>query len=126
MIAPCKISSTSWFQTSKKVSCDHWKFLYYGFTTYLSVDEAKRVKDYYQAKGVPCPKDILANNEHVSANKPVDEDVNDVDFHRFDEQVSFFLLKYTATTLFQSNMFTRLIYAWNVERNSIHHYKDDF
>lgn len=54
----------------------------------LQENEAKRVKEFYQTQGVPCPKDILTNNEHVSANKPIDEDANDVDFHRFDEQVN--------------------------------------
>ena len=30
---------------------------------------------------------MLANNEHVDTKKPSDEDLNDEDFHRFDEQV---------------------------------------
>lgn len=47
----------------------------------------KREKEFYHTRGVLCPKDMLTNNDHVVANKQSDEDLNDIDFHRFDEQV---------------------------------------
>lgn len=50
-------------------------------------DEAKREKEFYRSKGLVCPKDILQNNDQIDVKKAPDEEVNDVDFHRYDEQV---------------------------------------
>ena len=34
-----------------------------------------------------CPKDVIQNNDQIDVKKTPDEEVNDVDFHRYDEQV---------------------------------------
>lgn len=51
----------------------------------------KREKNFYMNRGITCPKDMLTNNEPLGTNKPTESDVNDTDFHRFDEQVNNFL-----------------------------------
>ncbi len=56
---------------------------------YLFSGEMKREKEFYRLRGLACPKDLLANNDEADADarKAVDQASNDVDFHRFDEQV---------------------------------------
>jgi len=49
----------------------------------------KREREFYLSRGVPCPKDVLANNDSVDIKKKPEEGTNDLDFHRFDEQVCF-------------------------------------
>ena len=52
-------------------------------------DELKREGEFYRSRGLSCPKDILANSEMVDIKKSQNENLNDTDFHQFDEQVSF-------------------------------------
>lgn len=54
----------------------------------LQDNEMKREKNFYLNRGITCPKDMLTNNEPLGTNKPTESDVNDTDFHRFDEQVN--------------------------------------
>jgi len=54
----------------------------------LQENEGKREKEFYRSKGLVCPKDMLQNNDQGDVKKTPDEDLNAIDFHRYDEQVN--------------------------------------
>lgn len=66
----------------------------------MLIDETKREKTFYMNRGITCPKDMLTNNEHLGTSKPTEDDMNDTDFHRFDEQVNSFIEVLTNKSFF--------------------------
>lgn len=54
---------------------------------YLSLDEIKREREFYRARGLPCPKDILPNAGDVEEEKATADAHAESDYHRTDEQV---------------------------------------
>lgn len=55
---------------------------------------------------------MLASNDHVDTQKKSDEELNDVDFHRFDEQVNSNLIPWLSMALEKYNQFFNAIYSW--------------
>lgn len=58
---------------------------------YFVVDETKREREFYRARGLPCPKDILPNAGEVEEDKVNADTHAESDYHRADEQVSTYL-----------------------------------
>ncbi|KAG8267885.1 Polycomb group RING finger protein 3 [Homalodisca vitripennis] len=52
------------------------------------MDEIKREREFYRLRGLPCPKDIPPNAGDAEEEKPVADQVAEVDCHRMDEQVN--------------------------------------
>lgn len=50
-------------------------------------DEIKREREFYRARGLPCPKDILPNAGEVEEEKANADAHAESDYHRTDEQV---------------------------------------
>lgn len=50
-------------------------------------DETKREREFYRARGLPCPKDILPNAGEVEEDKVNTDTHAESDYHRADEQV---------------------------------------
>lgn len=50
-------------------------------------DEIKRERDFYRARGLPCPKDILPNAGEIEEEKSNADAHAESDYHRTDEQV---------------------------------------
>lgn len=63
--------------------------------TLLPLDELKREREFYRARGEVCPKDLPQANEEDPQQD--DKAVNDTDYHRLDEQVP--LSPYCSTFL---------------------------
>lgn len=53
-------------------------------------DEIKREREFYRARGLPCPKDILPNAGEVEEEKANADAHAESDYHRTDEQVIIF------------------------------------
>lgn len=52
-------------------------------------DEIKREREFYRARGLPCPKDILPNAGEIEEEKTSADAHAESDYHRADEQVGF-------------------------------------
>jgi len=68
----------------------------YKLVPHLESNEYKRERDFYAEKGVPCPKDLEAENEKNEKMKKEEEEQapdpnHNTDYHRFDEQVDLVL-----------------------------------
>lgn len=63
-------------------------------------DEIKREREFYRARGLACPKDILPNAGEIEEERANADAHAESDYHRTDEQV--------VTTIVY--MFTR----WNI------------
>lgn len=50
-------------------------------------DEIKREREFYRARGLPCPKDVLPNAGEVEEEKANADAHAESDYHRTDEQV---------------------------------------
>lgn len=50
-------------------------------------DEIKREREFYRARGLPCPKDILPNAGEIEEEKANADAHAESDYHRTDEQV---------------------------------------
>lgn len=50
-------------------------------------DEIKRERDFYRARGLACPKDILPNAGEVEEERANADAHAESDYHRTDEQV---------------------------------------
>lgn len=90
------------------------------------LDEAKREKEFYHSKGLACPKDIIQNNDQIDVKKAPDEVVNDVDLHRYDEQVIKLIFILSESSCHILGFFFRLTFAWSVELSSYYSFKEDF
>ena len=70
------------------------KDLVYKIVPDLEMDEFKRERKFYSERGLPCPKDQALEQESeekraAEAEAAMTPDANtNMDFHRFDEQVS--------------------------------------
>lgn len=53
----------------------------------LVPDETKREREFYRARGLPCPKDILPNAGEIEEDKVNPDAHAESDYHRTDEQV---------------------------------------
>ena len=68
--------------------------LVYKIVPELEADEFKRERKFYSERGLPCPKDQALEQESeekraAEAEAAMTPDANtNMDFHRFDEQVS--------------------------------------
>lgn len=51
------------------------------------LDEIKREREFYRARGLPCPKDILPNAGEIEEEKANADAHAESDYHRTDEQV---------------------------------------
>lgn len=51
------------------------------------LDETKREREFYRARGLPCPKDILPNAGEIEEDKVNTDTHAESDYHRTDEQV---------------------------------------
>lgn len=65
---------------------------------FFFLDEIKREREFYRARGLPCPKDILPNAGDVEEEKATADAHAESDYHRTDEQVNRWL-----TILFDLN-----------------------
>lgn len=54
---------------------------------FLILDEIKREREFYRARGLPCPKDILPNAGEIEEEKANVDTHAESDYHRTDEQV---------------------------------------
>lgn len=54
---------------------------------FFILDEIKREREFYRARGLPCPKDILPNAGEVEEEKANADAHAESDYHRTDEQV---------------------------------------
>lgn len=54
---------------------------------YFVPDEIKREREFYRARGLPCPKDVLPNAGEVEEEKATADAHAESDYHRADEQV---------------------------------------
>lgn len=52
------------------------------------IDEIKREREFYRARGLPCPKDVLPNAGDVEDEKASADAHAEADYHRADEQVN--------------------------------------
>jgi len=78
-------------------------------------DEIKREREFYRARGLPCPKDILPNAGEVEEEKANADAHAESDYHRTDEQVNAGVCsKGTLDSMFQSIEICRSMYVWNV------------
>lgn len=59
---------------------------------YAFADETKREREFYRARGLPNPKDILPNPGEVQGEKANADAHAESDYHRTDEQVQLSLL----------------------------------
>lgn len=50
-------------------------------------DEIKREREFYRARGLPCPKDVLSNPGDLEEEKQTADAHAESDYHRADEQV---------------------------------------
>lgn len=57
------------------------------FDLIFFLDEIKREREFYRARGLPCPKDILPNAGDVEEEKATADAHAESDYHRTDEQV---------------------------------------
>lgn len=57
---------------------------------YFLSDEIKREREFYRARGLPCPKDVLPNAGEVEEEKATADAHAESDYHRTDEQVQIF------------------------------------
>lgn len=78
---------------------------------FLTLDELKREREFYRARGEVCPKDLPQANEEDPQQD--DKAVNDTDYHRLDEQV--LLSSYCSTLLilllFQSYFCSHFVFS---------------
>lgn len=58
-------------------------FFFLGFI----LDEIKREREFYRARGLPCPKDVLPNAGEAEEEKALADAHAESDYHRTDEQV---------------------------------------
>lgn len=86
---------------------------------YLSIlDEIKREREFYRARGLACPKDILSNAGEIEEERANADAHAESDYHRTDEQVfttliyMFVQIEYLIKLLICQNF--RLTYVWNV------------
>lgn len=68
--------------------CIYTHILRIRISLYLFLDEIKREREFYRARGLPCPKDILPNAAEVEEEKATADAHAESDYHRADEQVS--------------------------------------
>lgn len=54
---------------------------------YFVLDETKREREFYRARGLACPKDILPNAGEIEEDKANADAHAESDYHRTDEQV---------------------------------------
>lgn len=54
----------------------------------LQENEIKREREFYRARGLPCPKDVLPNAGEVEEEKATADAHAESDYHRADEQVN--------------------------------------
>lgn len=54
---------------------------------FFILDEIKREREFYRARGLPCPKDILPNAGEIEEEKANADAHAETDYHRTDEQV---------------------------------------
>jgi len=57
----------------------------------LQEDELKREREFYKARGLPCPRDNQPGSNQIEIEKTVDDKHAEVDYHRQDEQVNLFI-----------------------------------
>ena len=70
----------------------------YKIVPHLEKDEYERERKFYADRGLPCPKDQIAEEseeakkeEQLKEEKMTPDEHTNMDFHRFDEQVSLLL-----------------------------------
>lgn len=61
----------------------------YSINMNVFADEIKREREFYRARGLPCPKDVLPNAGEIEEEKTSADAHAESDYHRADEQVSF-------------------------------------
>lgn len=56
----------------------------------LQANETKRERDFYKARNLPCPKDVLPQDakDNEDLESKLQEELKESDYHRMDEQVN--------------------------------------
>lgn len=87
----------------------------------FTLDEIKREREFYRARGLPCPKDILPNTGEVEEEKANADAHAESDYHRTDEQVitvsktKVYKVKLLNRDLKLMCQIDRLTYAWSAQ-----------
>lgn len=79
-------------------------------------DEIKREREFYRARGLPCPKDVLPNAGEVEDEKASADAHAEADYHRADEQVKYnFQTSFLSRNLLSLCKFIKRPFLWRIK-----------